>query len=213
MANGRKRGTPLAPLVAAALLLSAQTAMAQPEQPAAAEEEGDRFADRDTFVLSIERFLGFQSQEFGGGDNSPTYDSTGMQPIYWGNVGLFGISSSGLALGTTIGFTYFESNLFDDDDDSGAGILRLGPRIGYAGSTDRREFGYWVRGGPTLLAVFSDEEMTMMLAGTIELYAVIRPVEHLGILVGPHADIHITGEDDAEYSSLGLTFGLMGEFY
>jgi hypothetical protein len=181
--------------------------------PSAAQEPADvGFGSRDAFVFSAERVFGYQSQDVG----ETTIDSLGMYPTYWGNVGLFGVWASGLTFGSTFGFTYLDGSLFDDDE-SGIGLLRVGPRIGYAGTTDRKAFGYWVRGGPSGLFTFSDEDSSYAFAASIELYAVIMPVPHFGILVGPHADIHLFGEEEGdeetEYGSIGLTAGLMAEFW
>jgi hypothetical protein len=179
----------------------------------AQEPQSQRFGERDAFVFSVERILGFQQQDLG----ERTYDSMGLQPLYWGNVGLFGIWDSGLTFGATFGFTYLKSELFNDDDD-GVAIMRVGPRIGYAGSTTTAGVGYWLRGGPSGLFAISDNDSDYAFAASIEAYAVFTPVPHLGILVGPHADFHlfgdeVDGESESEFSSFGLTVGVMGVFW
>lgn len=171
------------------------------------------FGEEDTFVLSVERIFGFQSQDFGDDDDSPSIDSTGLYPPLWGNLGFFSVSEGGLSFGTTVGLTHLSGDLFDEDES--VTMVRLGPRVGYAGGTHTPVFGYWVRGGPSTLMFFSDDSETYTFAVSLEAYAVIRPVSHFGVLVGPHADIHLYGkseDEDAEYSSIGLTVGLMGEF-
>lgn len=187
-------------------------ALAWPSPSAAQEPEDVGFGNRDSFVFSVERIFGYQSQDLG----ETTIDSTGLYPTYWGNVGLFGVWSSGLTFGSTFGLTYLDGSLFDDDDE-GIWFMRLGPRVGYAGSTDTKAFGYWLRGGPSVLFTASDDDSTYALAASIEAYAVIQPVPHFGILLGPHADFHLVGEEEGdeetEFGSLGFTFGLMAEFW
>lgn len=214
--------TALATLIGASALL----AWPAPARSQEAQPTDGGFGSRDSLVVSVERIFGFQTQEFGGDDDddSQDYDSLGMSPIFWGNVGIFSVSSSGLTFGTTLGVGYLDSPLFDDD--TSFTLVRLGPRIGYAGSTQTKWFGYWLRGGPSALIAFvnqdsddpdqDDDATTYAFAISAEAYAVITPVPHFGLLIGPHADIHIFGDSEGEdfkYQTFGLTLGFMGEFW
>ncbi|MCA9593035.1 MAG: hypothetical protein KC776_06985 [Myxococcales bacterium] len=193
---------------------------------AAAQQTKSHFGERDSFVVSIERIFGFQGQNLFGQNN----DSIGFHPILWGNVGLFAVQSSGLSFGSTVGLAHVR-DLTGDDKDSFT-VARLGPRIGYAGWL-KQGFGYWVRGGPSAMFLFSKQENTdangqkttesqnmELFQLSLEAYVVIAPTDHLGILVGPHADIHLFGlasddvdSDAKKYRSAGLTVGLMGDFW
>ncbi len=189
--------------------------------PAAAQ---DRFGQRDEFIFSVERMFGFQHQDFS--DEGGGYESTGFHPFYWAGVGLFSMSSSGLNFGALLGFTRFQFDL--GDGTTTANVIQLRPRIGYGGTEEKGRFGYWVRVGPTALVSFASDEDTDASGQTTsdsseayafgvggEAYAVFFPAPHVGVLIGPHADFHIAGggDGDPEYSSYGLTVGLMGEFY
>jgi hypothetical protein len=172
------------------------------------------FGNRDEFVFSVERIFGFQNQDFGGDES---YDSLGMHPIYWGDLGFWGVWDTGLTFGGLVGITHFNFDL-GDSNSSEATLMLLRPRIGYAGSQNS-VLGYWLRAGPTVLWVIDDDgdsQRALALGG--EAYAVFTPVPHVGILVGPHAEFHIKGgRTDSgsrpQYSSYGLTMGLMGEFW
>ena len=199
-------------LLATATAIAAASAVLTFSPPSRAQAADAGFGNRDAFVLSVERIAGFQSQDFGG--NSGSIDTLGFQPLYWGGLGLFGVWETGLTLGALIGATRIDSEIFGDENET-ITLLQLRPRIGYAG-TLQKNFGFWVRGGPTYIMAFSDDEdedASRILALGGELYAVITPVPHVGILFGPHAEFHVTGTDDDEYSSYGLTLGLMGEFW
>ena len=162
--------------------LSAQPAE-EPKVPA------DSFGNRDSFVLSVERIFGFQSQKFCEDDNCTTLDSAGIHPFYWGNIGLFSIQANGLNFGSLIGFTYIDE-FFDDDP---VGVLRLGPRIGYAG-TLQKSLGYWLRGGPSFFGFFSDGDDAYNFAASFEALATVTPVPRFSILFGPNVDVHIWGK-------------------
>lgn len=217
--------------VVAGLLGLPATALAQEAVPA---ESGGEFGERDSFVLGVERVFGFNSQEISVGDASQTIDSTGLFPAYWGHIGLYSMTSSGLNYGALVGVGH--QRFSDDDDDTNTTFVRLGPRIGYAGSL-RPGVGYWAKGGPSVIfGMTKDQEQdstgvsqtvestAYALAFSAELYAVIIPVPHVGFVFGPHMDINITGsisqdaggqsqDEDYGYGSLGLTAGIIGEFY
>lgn len=201
--------------LAAAGLCLAGPALAQ--QPTSSKGPGGGFGKRDAFVLSVERILGFQDQNYG----DASLDSTGFHPVLWAQLGLFDVSEGGLTWGTLVGFTHVRAT----DGDSSFSIFTLLPRVGYAGSTTD-SFGFWIRGGPggRLIADHDagESRYTVSLGG--ELYGVITPAPHVGILIGPHAEFNLFGGDsedcppgqdcpDPEYQSLGLTIGLMGEFW
>ncbi|MEZ4219827.1 MAG: hypothetical protein R3B13_02780 [Polyangiaceae bacterium] len=199
-------------LVAAALgLLWSTPAIAAKDTGGsdAAGEMSSGFGERDSFVLSLERMFGFQQQKTCG-DSCQTLDSIGLHPFYWGHLGLFSMRSNGLNFGALVGFTYLDEFIGDE----AVAIMRLGPRVGYAGAL-QKTVGYWLRGGPSFFAIFTDGDDTTTLAGSIEALAVVTPAPHMGILFGPNVDIHIwgkSGDEDAEFSSIGLSAGLMGEF-
>lgn len=205
------RFRPLALLLA----LTGTTGAAHAQDTAA----GPGFGARDSFVLSVERIFGFQTQELGDGDEDPTIDSVGLYPFLWGNVGLFGVEDGGLSYGTTIGVGHLTSPSIDNE--TTLTLVRVGPRIGYAGHVATTPwFGYWLRGGPSFLLAFIEDEdddaTSYAIAATLEAYAVMTPVPHFGVLLGPHIDIHIHGDAEGEdfvYRSYGLTLGLMGEFW
>ena len=197
------------------LALTGTTGMARAQDAA----PGPGFGARDSFVLSFERVFGFQTQELGDGDEDPTIDSVGLYPFLWGNVGFFGVEDGGLSYGTTVGVGHLSSPGFDDD--ATFTLARLGPRIGYAGHVATTPwFGYWLRGGPSFLLAFLEQEnenaTSFAIAATLEAYAVMTPVPHFGVMLGPHVDIHLYGDAEGEdfvYRSYGLTLGLMGEFW
>ena len=177
------------------------------------------FGARDSFAFSVERVFGFQTQDFGDGDDDATIDSVGLYPFLWGNVGFFAVRDGGLSFGTTLGVGHLTSPALDDD--TTLTFVRVGPRIGYAGHVPTTPwFGYWLRGGPSLMLAFIDDEdddaTSYAIAATLEAYAVMTPVPHFGVLLGPHVDIHLFGDAEGEdfvYRSYGLTLGLMGEFW
>jgi hypothetical protein len=166
------------------------------------------FGKRDSFVFSLERVLGVQNQDFGGDFD---IDSKALHPIFWGHLGLFAVNDGGFSAGALIGFSHL-----DLDGDSSITIARLGPRLGYAGALTP-SLGYWLRAGPSFLLLSSEEDTSWALGVSIEPMAVITPVDHFGILFGIHADVHIVGEEEgdeeSEYSSAGMSLGLMGEFW
>ncbi|HMR08120.1 MAG TPA: hypothetical protein PKA88_20205, partial [Polyangiaceae bacterium] len=130
--------------------------------------------------------------------------------IYWGHIGLFGQQDNGLNYGSLIGFTYLREFLGSDD----AALLRLGPRVGYAG-TLQKNIGYWLRGGPSLFTTFSDGDDAVSVEASVEAFAVVTPVDRVGLLFGPNIDIHLWGKQgDADFQlrAIGFSFALMGEF-
>jgi hypothetical protein len=209
----------------------ALAALTLPRLAAAQEPANDGFGNRDAFVFSVEDVFGFTSHEFtsedaSGEEESNSTDSLGLQPLLWGNIGLHDISSSGLTLGVLLGAGYDRTEIpfFGQDVEISVATVRIGPRIGYAGSL-QPNFGYWIRGGPSALMQFASIESdgedetasAYMFAISGEAYAVIVPAPHFGILIGPHADIHVWGNtddgDDVGYTAFGLGVGLMGEFW
>ncbi len=201
-------------------LALALPAVASAQEAAPAESH---FGQRDSFVVSIERIFGFQGQKFGELNN----DSIGFHPALWGNVGLFAMTQNGLNFGTTVGLSHTRD--LTGDSKGSLTFVRLGPRIGYAGWM-KQDFGYWLRGGPSALFAFLNSETKDSAGNTdssssdaeyfqlsLEAYVVIMAADHVGILVGPHVDIHLfhTGDasDDAVFRSAGLTAGLMGDFF
>ncbi|MBI3200920.1 MAG: hypothetical protein HYZ29_05185 [Myxococcales bacterium] len=206
--------------VALALGATVATARAQAGAPAA----GAAFGQRDEFIFSVERLFGFQNQKFD--DDSGSYEATGFHPLYWGSVGLFSMSASGLNFGALLGATRYQFGSLGGD--SKVNVLQLRPRIGYGGTEKERRFGYWLRGGPSALIVLAQSEDTDASGKTSsesresyalgvggEAYVVLFPVPHVGVVVGPHAEFHLVGEGDGDpyYRSYGLTAGVMGEFY
>lgn len=196
---------------AAVALLLAAPASAQMTNPYGPRAERG-FGNRDSFVFSVENIFGFEHLELGqsGSSDTTSIDSKVMDPFFWGNVGLFGMYDSGLTLGAVVGLTHE----FQKGDDFT--ILRLKPRVGYAGSATQY-FGYWIRGGPSLYTSVSGDSTVNVFSFGAEAYGVITPVPHLGILVGPNADISIYGHDNQgnkwKLTEYGLECGLMGEFW
>lgn len=201
----------LAALCFAVVALCAAPAFAQETNPYGTRAERG-FGNRDSFVFSVENIFGFQHLEFGqsGSSGSASIDSKVMDPFFWGNVGLFGMYDNGLTLGGVVGLTHE----FQKGDDFT--ILRLKPRVGYAGSATQY-FGYWLRGGPSLYSSFSGDTQINVLSLGAEAYAVVTPVPHLGILIGPNVDISVYGRDNhstkEKLTEYGLMCGLMGEFW
>lgn len=175
--------------------------------PAHAQASGAHFGERGAFLFTVERVFGFQNQQFS--EDGGSIDSTGYQPFFWGGVGLFGMSASGLSFGALLGLIRWE-----DDDGDAVSVVQARPRIGYGGTEQQGRFGYWVRGGPTL--IYSHRESFDALASALgaEAYAVFFPARHVGILVGPHAEFNLagTGDGDPYFKSVGLTAGILGEF-
>lgn len=198
--------------VLSALVGLAGSASAQ--APVAPGKSG--FGDRDAFVLSVERMFGYQQQEI----DDRTHDSVGLHPVYWGHLGLFSVSQSGLTFGALLGASYLRlgsdsSDPLDDGDDTEVAILRVAPRIGYAGSVDAK-VGYWLRAGPSALFAITEGNDAKLFALGFEALAVVTPVAHVGILFGPNVDIHLygrQGDEKTEYKALGLSAGLLGEFW
>ncbi len=93
-------------------------------------------------------------------------------------------------------------------------MLRLGPRIGYAG-TLQKSLGYWLRGGPSFFGFFSDGDDAYNLTASIEALATITPAPRFSILFGPNVDVHVwgkQGDEDTEFRAIGFSAGMMGEF-
>ncbi len=187
---------------------------------ASAQTAQPGFGERDAFVFSVENVFGFQSQSFGDTD----IDSKGLQPAFWGDVGLFGVRSSGFSYGALLGVSHLRLSQSSSSNTSSITVLRLGPRLGWAGATKNSFLGFWLRGGPSVFALTTDDDSSdaswfYALAISAEAYMVITPAPHLGIVAGPHFDIHLIGndpdgsDDEAKYSSVGFGVGLMGEFY
>lgn len=176
--------------------------------PARAQETGRRFGDRDETIVSVERMLGFQNQQLD--EDGGSIDATGFQPFLWGSLGIFGMGSSGLSFGVLLGFSRLE-----DEDGDGISVGQLRPRIGYGGTEREGRFGFWVRGGPSLVYLHSESNDGYAFAAGGEAYAVVFPAPHVGVLLGPHAEFHLAGGGDGDpyYKSVGLTVGLMGEFH
>lgn len=181
-----------------------------------AQDGGGGFGARDSFAFTVENVFGYVSTSVGAGDKTVSVDTTGLLPPYWGDVGLFSMSPGGVNWGALLGFEH----LIPKDGGNGTSA-KLRPRIGYA--TSKNWLGFWLRGGPSFLFAHesgdedSDSNSSAMLALGFEAYAVMMPVDHVGILLGPHADIHLLGSaskgDDPSYSSYGLSLGLMGEIW
>lgn len=209
----RRRASVAGGCIAAALALFTSGAALAQDAPGA-----QGFGRRDSFVFSVEHVAGFQTLELAigdddGDDNSPSLDSVGLHPTYWGNLGVFTISDSGLTFGAVLGVTQLLARDEDALEDS-ITIVRVEPRIGYAGSTNQ-SFGYWVRGGPSVFVIESAEVGYTFGFGA-EAYAVITPVPHFGVLVGPTFDFLPVGDYDGRdftYSAFGISAGVMGEFY
>lgn len=203
------------------MLAALGVASALLSSPALAQERNAEFGSRDEFVLSLERLVGFQSQEL----NDTTIEGIGYHPYLWGTLGLHSIQSSGLSLGVLLGVSYFTfPNDDPDEDDDAASFLQLRPRIGYAGRLDG-SLGYWVRIGPSLVTINDhDQDETLWSFGVGgEAYVVFHLHEHVALLGGIHFDPSIVGEEretgfdgeteETSFSSAGLTLGLMGEFF
>ncbi len=207
----------LAAVCFAAIALLAAPASAQTNNPYGTRAERG-FGNRDSFVFSVENVFGFQHLEFGqsGSSGTTSIDTKVMHPFFWGNVGFFGVYDSGLSLGGLVGVTheFVHNDAFNPGHDFT--ILRLKPRVGYAGSVTPF-FGYWVRGGPSLFSTISGDSKVNIFSFGGEAYAVVSPVPHFGILIGPNADIYIYGRDNhgkkESLTAYGLTCGLMGEFW
>lgn len=201
----------LAALCFATALLSAVPAFAQSGRFGPRAERG--FGNRNSILFSVENIFGYEHAETKmlGSSSTRSTDSGVMYPLYWGNVGVFVAYDSGLTFGGLVGASHY---FVDSSNDFT--FLRLEPRIGYAGSVDEY-FGYWVRGGPSLFSTFSGDEKSNIFAAGAEAYAVITPVPHLNVLVGPNADISIYGRDNhgtkQKFTEYGLMCGLMGEFW
>src|SRR4029079_975928 len=95
----------------------------------------DGFGQRDSFVLSAEQLLGFQTQETkteqdNGPDQSTSVDSVGMHPIFWESIGLFGMQSTGLTFGAVVGVSYLPAKSDSSDSAVKLTLVRLRPRIG-----------------------------------------------------------------------------------
>jgi hypothetical protein len=212
MARGQPQsggGTKLALSLATLALLVSHASRAS-AQAAVSTQPG--FGQHDSFVLSAERLLGYQSQTFG----DSTIDSVGFYPVYWSGLGLHGVMSSGLTLGAVVGVTYLSFKSSDPNSTAfKESVFWLRPRIGYAG-TLQKNVGFWARLGPTVFIANDHEhdETNDALALGGEVYAVVTVAPHVGVLFGPHAEFNVTADhDSSEYSSVGMTLGLMGEFY
>ncbi len=205
---------------------SAVPAAAQPVAPPATGADGTfkpesgstpsssfpGFGQRDAFVLSFENVLGFMSQTTGSDNREESVASAGTIPsLIWGDIGLFGVSEGGFTYGALVGVEHW----FLKGDD--LTILRLRPRIGYGTSFPKaRRIGVWLRTGPSWMVVFEGDTRLNYLAWSIDGFIVVKPAEHVGILCGPTADIHLIGRDNhgnsEKYQVIGLSVGLLGEF-
>ena len=194
--------------------------LSSPRVAGAAPSDG-RFGERGAFVVSMERLLGFQNQQFA--ESGSSWDSTGFHPFAWSGLGLFGMSASGLNFGALVGVTRL--TLDTGDGAFTSHLVQVRPRVGFAGTEKEGRFGYWVRLGPGALFTFSsddggggsissDDKSSYAFSLGGEAYAVVFPAPHVGVMFGPHADFHVHGggDGDPEYKSYGLTAGLMGEF-
>ncbi len=227
MAAGERRSARLAAAaaVAACAWLLATPASAQTLNPYGPRAERG-FGHRDAFAFTLEQVFGFEHLELGsedsnGNSHTQSYDTKPMGALYWGDVGLFSVSQNGLTLGTLLGFTHVfvpsgsDSAVGNGSED--ATIIRLKPRIGYAGAATP-SFGYWLRGGPSFFTAFSgsDNQVYSFAAGA-EAYVVITPYPHFSVLLGPNFDINIFGRDHdgnpAKVTQYGMSVGLMGELW
>ncbi len=182
-----------------------------------AQDSGGDFGARDSFAFTVENVFGYVSTSIGVGDETVSVDMMGLLPPYWGDVGLFSMSTSGINWGALLGFEHLVPK-----DGGNMTMVKLRPRVGYA-TSKKNWLGFWLRGGPSVLLAResgdedSDSSRSALLALGFEACAVMMPVDHIGILLGPHADIHLLGSasqgDDPSYSSYGLSFGLMGEIW
>jgi hypothetical protein len=224
MLEGRRRVSSV--LVGGATLLALTALSARASAQESAKSRGPGFGERDSFVLSVERILGYQSQTVGQNCNSAgdcsdeTLDSAGFHPLYWSGLGLHSVMSSGLTVGALIGYTYLsEESASSNSSGTKASLVFLRPRIGYAGSV-QKGLGYWLRIGPTVLLSIdhkssdTGDKFHDIFAAGGEAYAVIEAAPHVDVLLGPHVEIFIGSDTKSEkYSSVGLTLGLAGDFY
>ena len=196
---------------------SAQVLAPAPAPVAPAPATGPGFGDTDAFAFTVEEILGFQNQEFGEEDEPLNLDDRGMQPTFRGDLGFHSIDASGLTLGGAIGLeVIFLDSPGSGDDDGSLTIIRIRPRIGYAGSKSPY-LGFWIRGGPSIFHIGADfgegsTQNTNTLAASFEVYGVITPFPSLAILLGPNADFNLWGKTehdrDAAVSTVGASIGI-----
>lgn len=164
------------------------------------------FGNRDAVLFSVENVLGLEHFVMG----SLSVDARPMTPLYWGNLGVSVVDRSGFTFGGTFGASHV---FLDSKDQRDVTLVRLRPRVGYAGSTTQW-FGYWLRGGPSMMLarLGGDDTVVSALFGA-EAYAVITPVPHLGLLIGPSLDYGVYTKNAGTTYEYGLSAGLFGEFW
>jgi len=188
-----------------------------PASVRAQDAPGEGFGKRDSLAFTVENLLGFVSNLGRVRRRSPVVRYPRDAASLLGDLGLFSMSPTGFNWGALVGVG--APRISDSGD---ATVLRLRPRVGWAVSKNDK-VGFWLRGGPSLLMfrATGDEDSSSssqaMLALGAEAYAVFTLVEHVGILVGPHADIHLLGSasegDDPSFSTFGVSLGLLGEIW
>jgi hypothetical protein len=195
-------------MVAALVLLmmtgSAREASADPSE-VSSEPSAAGFGKRASFLLALDNAVGISSERLG---RSP--DAVGVMGVFPGvfgpRIGLHGATSDGVTIGANVGLGMLVLG-------GGGSFARLSvaPRVGYAGSASPT-FGYWFRGGPSLHYLHADGGGGGALLGAgFEGFAVITPVDHMGVLLGPTAELGLTGTDGVKYTSFGFSVGLVAD--
>lgn len=169
------------------------------------------FGRRSSFLFGVSNVFGVMQQRLSGdGERALEFDNVGFIPGLVGTrLALHGTTTSGLTGGVEL--SAFMSAPRGGGD--ALGLVYIGPRIGYAGPLKTSSFGYWVRGGPSVF-VLASENTGWSTALSAEVSLVYSASEHFGIFLGPSGDLALVGkleDDDFKYSSLGMHFGLFGE--
>lgn len=196
-----------ATLALAVLAMAGEVSAGKPESsPDAAEPAAAGFGKRAGFLLALDNALGVSVDQLGKGGSDSARFMGGFPGLFGPRIGMHGATSSGVTAGANLGMGFAIA-------DGGGSLVRVSvaPRVGYAGSATPT-FGYWLRGGPSLHFLAADRGEGAALVGLgLEAFAVVTPVDHLGVMFGPTAELGLTGTRDAKYTSYGFSVGLVGD--
>lgn len=226
----------------------------QPAMPARTPSSIDNIGEAQQLVFGVDRVMGISfdraTVERGSGASSveSTYKSTNifllgttsMQGIFVPSTNIPRLAldyfpTDGFSIGGSV-FFMSSSMSRDLDPDPGNSSGDVGtfttwgihPRVGYAYPFDET-FSIWPRAGITYFKItLEDEDGNEDSIGgldlTGELMLGISPMSHFAILLGPFADIGLSGtdesnpkggpssEDDATFTSFGLAVSIVGYY-
>jgi hypothetical protein len=113
--------------------------------------------------------------------------------------------TDGFSIGTGINF----ARLSRSPSSTSVKILGLYPRLGYAINISPA-VAFWPRAGISYVLMDSTDSAHLM-AATFEAQFVFS-ASHFGFMIGPTADLGVSGTQDQKATQLGAQAGLMGWF-